>query len=160
MSRIDEMEAHEREVQRILQIYQPQGAAAVASLLERQFTVLHNRGQVLLGLCGIVITTTGFSGRIIAGTSRLAQGLIISGVTSVLVAACVVVWGVMRLRWITQQPGDTTEHWLRAGLLHRDRKTHHYRTAIVFLIVGLALYVGAIAMMLLAPNAAVAMSGR
>jgi hypothetical protein len=153
-------ETHEREVRRILQIYEPQGAAAVASLLERQFTVLHNRGQVLLGLCGIVITTTGFSGRIIAGTNVVAQWLIISGVTSVLVAACVVVWGVMRLRWITQQIGDTTEQWLRAGLLHRDLKTRRYRTAIIFLIVGLTLYVAAIALMLLYPHAAVATPGR
>ncbi|MGB7156722.1 MAG: hypothetical protein WBD40_01570 [Tepidisphaeraceae bacterium] len=40
--------------------------------------VLHNRAQVLLALCGIVVTTTGFSGRLVAGTNAAAQWLIIA----------------------------------------------------------------------------------
>lgn len=129
-------------------------------ILERQFSVLHNRAQVLIGLCGIVITTTGFSGRLIAGTGRVAQGLIIAGVGVVLLAATLIVWGVQHIRWLTQQPGNDVRSWLLVSLAYRDRKTTIYRVAIAFLLAGLSFYVAAIAMMLLDPTAAPALGGR
>jgi len=76
------------EADRILLVYQDD-LPGVMTILERQFVVLHNRAQVLLTLCGIVISTTGFSGRVIAGTNRLAQILIVAGVGLVLVSAAV-----------------------------------------------------------------------
>ncbi len=124
----------------------------IMAMLERQFNVLHNRTQVMLGLCGVVITTTGFSGRIIAGTNFLAQVLIINSVALVLLAAGVVVWSVLHLRWLTQQTGDDVRSWLMTALAYRDRKTDAYRVGIALLLVGLALYVGAIAIMLLYPE--------
>ncbi|MBI4576202.1 MAG: hypothetical protein HY722_08075 [Planctomycetes bacterium] len=141
------------EARRLLDLYRDRGQGALVELLERQFTVLHNRAQVLLGLSGVVITTTGFSGRLIAGTSRLAQCLIILGVGTTLVAAAVVVWGVLHLHWLTQQPGAAPEEWLDACLAYRDRKTRAYRLGIVLLMAGLATYVGAIGIMLLYPEA-------
>lgn len=121
-------------------------------MLERQFAVLHNRAQVLLTLCGIVISTTGFSGRIIAGTNSLAQVLIIGGVGLVLIAAVVVSWGVLHLRWLTLQPGDTVDQWLAVSLSYRDFKTTAYRVSLVVLLIGLTLYCGAIAVMLANPH--------
>ncbi|HOT11915.1 MAG TPA: hypothetical protein PLJ27_18205 [Polyangiaceae bacterium] len=124
----------------------------IMEMLDRHFNVLHNRAQVMLGLCGVVITTTGFSGRIIAGTNTLAQWLIVSSVALVLLAAAVVVWGVLHLRWLTQQPGDSVQVWLMEALTYRDHKTQAYRIGISLLLVGLALYVAAIAIMLLHPD--------
>jgi hypothetical protein len=124
----------------------------IMAMLERQFTVLHNRTQVVLGLCGVVITTTGFSGRIIAGTNLVAQVLIINSVALVLLAAAVVVWSVLHLRWLTQQPGESVQAWLMTVLAYRDRKTDAYRVGITLLLVGLALYVAAIAIMLMYPD--------
>ncbi len=124
----------------------------IMAMLERQFTVLHNRTQVVLGLCGVIITTTGFSGRIIAGTNIVAQVLIINSVALVLLAAAVVVWSVLHLRWLTQQPGESVYAWLMTVLAYRDRKTDAYRVGITLLLVGLALYVAAIAIMLMYPD--------
>jgi len=123
--------------------------------LERQFGVLHNRAQVLLGLSGVVVTVTGFSGRIIAGTHALAQGLIISGLVMTLLAAAVAVRGVLHLQWLTQFPlqaGDVRQ-WLVACLGYRNRKTRAYRLAILMLLTGLTLYVSALALMLANPTA-------
>jgi len=89
------------EADRILALY-GDDLPAVMTMLERQFVVLHNRAQVLLTLCGIVISTTGFSGRIIAGTNALAQVLIVGGVALVLLSAAIVVWGVLHLRWLSR----------------------------------------------------------
>jgi hypothetical protein len=130
-----------------------QDPAKMMEAMERQFTILHNRSQVALGLAGIVVTTTGFSGRIIAGTNRTGQVLIILGVGFTLLAAMLVVSGVLHLRWLTQQPGDLVRPWLETCLEYRDRKTRFYRVGIVFLLLGIGLYVAAIAVMLLNPSA-------
>jgi len=140
------------EADRILALY-GDDLPAVMTMLERQFVVLHNRAQVLLTLCGIVISTTGFSGRIIAGTNALAQVLIVGGVALVLLSAAIVVWGVLHLRWLTMQVGGDTRSWLLTSLVYRDKKTNAYRVGITVMLVGLTLYVGAIAVMLMYPHA-------
>ena len=139
------------EMRRILDMY-GDDFPNIMLMLERQFGVLHNRAQVLLTLCGIVISTTGFSGRIIAGTNVVAQVLVIGGVGFILLSAAVVVWGVLHLRWLTMQYGPDTQTWLATSLAYRDKKTNSYRLAILLLLVGLTLYCGAISVMLLYPH--------
>ena len=144
----------EEEADRILAVYGDQNFEPIMTMLERQFVVLHNRAQVLLALCGIVITTTGFSGRNIAGTGFEAKVMVIAGVALVLLSAAVVVWGVLHLRWLTMQAGQSTRRWLITSLAYRDRKTRAYRIGIVLMLVGLMLYVGAITLMLMSPHSA------
>ena len=86
------------------------------------------------------------------GDQRLAQALIITGVAFVLLAAAVVCWGVLHLRWLTMQAGKTVPEWLATSLTYRDTKTRAYRVALMFLLVGLVLYSGAVAIMLLYPH--------
>ncbi len=124
----------------------------IMAMLERQFGVLHNRAQVALVLCGVVISTTGFSGRLVAGTNVVSQWLIISGLSLIIVAAGVVVRGVLHLRWLTMQGGTNTAQWLVTSLAYRDRKTTHYRVGVIILLIGLILYGGALAVTLLNPE--------
>lgn len=152
--------SRQEEAARLIERIGPDKWQDIELMLERQFVVLHNRSQILIGLCGIVITTTGFSGRLIAGTSRFAQVLVIAGVATILLAAALVVWGVQHIRWLTQQPGDDLQNWVLTCLAYRDRKTAIYRIAIAFLLVGLLFYVAAIAIMLLHPSAAPSIGGR
>jgi len=141
----------QEEINRILKIYGREDTRSIMEMVERNFMVLHHRSQVLLGLSGIVITTTGFSGRLIAGTNDLAKWLIISGVALVMAAAATVCYGVLHLRWLTQHPGSQIEQWLDTTLAYRDRKTRFYRVGIVMTMVGLTLYVGSIFVMLWYP---------
>ena len=157
----------EKEADQILRIYggckDGQYADAnpkdITSLLERQFAVLTSRAQMLLGLSGIVITTTGFSGRAIASTGLLAQWLIVSGIFFVLSGAVAIVWGILRLNWVTQLVGSDIRVALIQMLAYRDRKTRAYRLGLLLLIIGLALYVSAIALMVLAPAGVVHVPG-
>ncbi len=144
--------AREAEARRILNCY-GDDLPGIMAMLERQFGVLHNRAQVALVLCGVVISTTGFSGRLVAGTNRLSQVLIVAGLSLVVVAAGVVVRGVLHLRWLTMQGGDSTAQWLVTSLKYRDAKTNYYRVGVVILLVGLILYGGALAVTLLNPEA-------
>jgi hypothetical protein len=150
---------NEQEAQHILQIYGRENAREIIALLERQFGVLTGRAQVLLGLCGIVITTTGFSGRAIALTGLAAQWLIVSGIFLVLSSAAAIVWGILQLNWITQFAGSDLQPALARMLAYRDRKTRAYRLGLILLVVGLALYVSAIALMVLAPPGSIHVQG-
>lgn len=141
----------QEEIDRLIVMYRDD-TAKMMEAMERQFLILHNRSQVALGLTGIVVTTTGFSGRIIAGTNALAQALIVLGVTLTLASALLVVLGVLHLRWLTQQPGELVRPWLETCLSYRDKKTNFYRAGIIVLLVGIALYVAAIAVMLMNPK--------
>lgn len=145
----------EQEADRILATYGSENALAkIMEMLERQFGVLHNRAQVLLALGGIIISTTGFSGRNIAGTGPWAQGLIVIGVALVLLSAAVVCWGVLHLRWLTMQPGQALRDWLLASIAYRDYKTRTYRVALMIMLVGMTAYVAAIIIMLVNPHSA------
>ena len=125
----------------------------IMAMLERQFAVLHNRSQVLLALAGIVVSTVGFSGRLVAGTNVWAQTLVVAGLALILLAAGAVSWGVLHLRWLTMQAGGTTREWLVTSLAYRDRKTRIYRWSVMILLVGLTMYAGSLAIMLLNPEA-------
>lgn len=144
----------EEEADRVLAHFGPDDLPGIMAMLERQFAVLHNRAQVLLALCGIIISTTGFSGRNIAGTGPWAQGLVLGGVGLILVSAGVVCWGVLHLRWLTMQTGQATRQWLLTALQYRDLKTRSYRIALLVMLVGLAMYVAAIMIMLAHPDSA------
>jgi len=144
-------ESRQQEIRRIIEVYGRDDVRSIMEMVERHFMVLHLRSQVLLGLSGIVITTTGFSGRLIAGTNDLAKWLIISGVALVMAAAATVCYGVLHLRWLSQHPGQEIEQWLDTSLAYRDRKTRFYRIGIVMTMIGLTLYVGSIFVMLWYP---------
>lgn len=143
--------ARDAEAERILHHY-GEDLPEIMVMLERQFAVLHNRAQVALALCGIIVSTTGFSGRLVAGTNRLSQVLIVAAVAFIVLSAGVVVRGVLHLRWLTMQAGDSVPQWLETTLRYRDRKTAHYRAGVLLLLVGLVLYGGALAVMLLNPH--------
>jgi len=144
----------ESEADRILAHYGADALPKIMEMLERQFMVLHNRAQVLLALCGIIISTTGFSGRNVAGTGPWALGLIVAGVALVLLSAAVVCYSVLHLRWLTMQPGQGVRAWLIVNLAYRDYKTLSYRVALIIMLIGLSAYVGAILIMLLHPHEA------
>lgn len=119
-------------------------------LVERQLAVLVLRTQVMLSLSGIVITVTGFSGRAIAQTSLLARMSIAAGIFVVLAAAAVAIWGVLRLRWLTQTIEPDTLKMLTRGLEIRDAKSRFLGAALALFVVGFGLYCFAIAQLLLA----------
>ena len=119
-------------------------------MIERQLGVLVMRTQVLLSLCGIVITVTGFSGRAIAQTGALARASIASGIIIVLAAAITAIAGVMRLRWLNQVLGEDALENVVRGIAIRDGKSRFLGAALVLFTIGFALYVLAIAQLLLA----------
>jgi len=142
----------EEEAKNLLSFYRDDMPAAI-SLLERQLSALHLRAQVLIGFGAVVLTTTGFSGRLIAGTNVSAQISIILGLATVLAACLHIFLRVMRVQWVVSSClGRPPIEALSAIITHRDRKTTAYRHGSYVLFAGLALYAIAIAIMLLNPE--------
>ena len=137
------------EAERILSLTQGDTLKAY-DMVERQLSVLVLRTQVMLSLSGIVVTVTGFSGRAIAETSRLARGSIAAGILVVLASAAVAIWGVLRLHWLTQTIDDDALVMLTRGIEVRDTKSRFLSAALVLFICGFSLYCFAIAQLLLA----------
>ncbi|NOZ60374.1 MAG: hypothetical protein GXO74_01695 [Calditrichaeota bacterium] len=119
------------------------------NILEGQLNVLHLRAQVLMSLAGIVITVTGFSGRSIAGTSLIAQILIIAGLATVLTSAVWVFLKVMTVKWLTAENFAEPQKTLIKIIERRNRKTRAFVNGGKILCFGLFLYAAAFALMLL-----------
>ncbi len=126
-------------------------AARALQILEGQLNVLYARSQVIMGLAGAIITVTGFSGRLIAGTNTAAQALLISGLGLVVLSAVWMLTRVMGIRWVTSELGAGVQQALETVILRRNRRTQAYQIGGVVLCLGMALYAVSISIMLWNP---------
>lgn len=127
--------------------------AGALALIERQLSALQIRAQMLLGFAAVAVTTTGFSGRLIAGTNLLAQILVITALAVILGSCFYIFHRVLSLEWvISRSLGPDFPAALAAMIAHRNRKTRAYRTGSTAVLIGFVLYGAAIAIMLLYPH--------
>lgn len=122
------------------------------NLLNCQFSVMQSRAQVLVSIAGIVVTVTGFSGRIIAGTHLIGQVLVIAGLFIVIISAIYVIARVLRIRWLTAMMEPDSLDNLAEILKIRDNKLGAFHHGSIILFVGLVCYALAISVMLLNPT--------
>jgi hypothetical protein len=120
--------------------------------LESQFSTIYQRSQVLISLCGIIVSVTGFSGKTIVLTSLLSRILLITGLTFVLLSGILSIWGVIRFKWITQWYEENLYNVVKNILIRRNRKTLFFRISLFLLLLGLTLYVLSISIMLVVIN--------
>ena len=139
------------EAQRILALVRQDELEAV-KLMERQLFMIFNRAQVLASVAGAVITVTGFSGRLIAGTSRWGQWFLVTGLALVVFSAVYVFLKVMRVTWISTQLEEDFQTSLVALIRLRNRKTRAYTIGGLILVLGLLLYGLSVSIMLLNPE--------
>jgi hypothetical protein len=133
----------EQECKQIVDTYV--GFERINELLDAQFHALHQRAQVLLGICGVLLTASVMltTGKVIARPDlphlRLASHLIIAAGVSDILAAAIAVVGVLRIHWVV--PPSTDLHaWLMSRLAYRDHKTRVFHTSIALLLFSMVLY--------------------
>ena len=121
--------------------------------VERQLNALHTRAQIIIGFAAVAVTTTGFSGRLIAGTNTLAQISIISGLAIILASCLWIFLRVLSIDWIISRylSSDFGQSLYRM-IDYRNRKTRAYRIGSAGILLGLSIYGLAIAIMLLNPE--------
>ncbi|MBT64151.1 MAG: hypothetical protein CML13_13165, partial [Puniceicoccaceae bacterium] len=100
--------AIQAEAKTILELCQGDLMAAL-KVAESQLNIVYTRAQVLMSLAGMVVTVTGFSGRLIAGSSSAAQLFIVAGLLVSLSSAAWVFRRVMRVQWVTSLASQDRE---------------------------------------------------
>ena len=146
----------EEECERIVEGHGPSDFERISEALDRQFRTIHNRAQLILGICGVLISASVVvtAGRLIGHRPeyrhRHTAGILLvtAGILEI-AAAAVVVGGVLNIRWSTRQPGDNLRQWVLSNLLHRDRKTLAYRVSTLLLLLSMISYQIAIAIAML-----------
>ncbi|MEI8294108.1 MAG: hypothetical protein WCG66_08980 [bacterium] len=142
----------EEEAKQLLAAF-PDQVPFLFGLLERQLNILHQRSQVVIGFAAVAITTTGFSGRTIAGTSTCSQVLIIVAMAMILVSCLWIFLRVLAVKWVlTRSIQREMLRTLAIIIASRDSKTAAYRLGSIGVFLGLAIYAAAMAIMLLNPT--------
>ena len=101
----------------------------------------------------VAVTTTGFSGRLIAGTNTVAQVSIIAGLAIIMASCLTIFLRVLSVEWvISRHLEEKLQHTLVSVIESRNRKTRAYRLGSAGVFVGLTVYAIAIAIMLLNPE--------
>lgn len=140
--------SREQESAHLIALYDG-NAASIMARIDSQLAILSNRAQTLLSLAGITVTVTGFSGASIAHSGRLAASLLVAGLVLVMVAAGMAMHGILDVRWTTSLPPCSLETAIFAALDVRDAKTRAFSWSLRLLVLGLSLYVGSVALLLL-----------
>lgn len=113
--------------------------------MSAQFGVLHGRSQLLLTLCTLTLTITGFSGPKIIASGELSRLTLVLGIVLVLLGLVLLLVSNMRLRFATQ---FIAEDEPRAGLArliaYRNRKAAGYQWQLICVVLGLTSYVVAV----------------
>jgi len=123
--------------------------------LDQQFATLHSRAQVLLGICGVLLTASVLitTGRIIGrGTytlQRAAGWLIALAGLCDIAATAITVGGVLHIRWLTQEPSKDLRAWMIRAIAHRDRKTRAYHLALGVVLLSMLFYQTAVLIIVL-----------
>lgn len=132
----------------LLSLYDGQLSSCL-EFLRVHFNVIQARSQLLLTICTLALTITGFSGPQIVQTNLFARYSMVLGICFVLAAMVILLIGGLRIRWVTQMIGDNPRDTLSEIILYRNRKTRLYFAELTLLVIGLTSYVASVVTFLL-----------
>lgn len=131
------------EVKQLVRLYQG-STPQLLTLLSQQLQVLKGQGQMLLGLCGITITVTGFSGHNMVRAGLLSTLCMVFGLGIVLGAIVLTIRALARIAWVSAELDEDLEKTVRSVIERRDRQQRALQVAAAAVAVGLALYTTAV----------------
>ncbi|MEZ4403196.1 MAG: hypothetical protein R3B06_24440 [Kofleriaceae bacterium] len=118
--------------------------AQLLQYLAGQMATVKTYAQVIIGLCGLTITVTGFSGAHMIQSGSLAAALMVAGIALVMVGLVMCIRTITLLRWVSQ---DLSDDMLTTAAVIIARRNHHQRLVSVgamFVAAGLACYLAAV----------------
>ncbi len=143
MSSVDE------EARRLHALYAERPADLVAHL-SQQIGTVKTYAQVLVGLCGLTVTVTGFSGAHMIRAGSAAATLMVGGIVLVLFGLTGCIRTITQLRWVSQDLRDDLIETATIVIARRNRQQRRLSLAAVFVVAGLACYLGAVVVAALA----------
>ena len=131
------------EARRIAALFADRDADLVG-YLSNQIGTVKTYAQVLVGLCGLTITVTGFSGAHMIRAGSVSATLMVAGIALVLVGLGLCIRTITALRWVSQELRDDLLETARVVLMRRNRQQQMLAVAAVFVVAGLACYLGSV----------------
>jgi len=148
------MDVHD-EARRVRALYAGRDADLVAHL-SAQIATVKTYAQVLVGLCGLTITVTGFSGAHMIRAGSLSASLMVAGIALVLVGLVLCIRTITLLRWVSQELRDDLLETAVAVIERRNHQQRMISVAAVFVVSGLGCYLGAVVVAALANGSNIA----
>jgi hypothetical protein len=131
------------EARRLHQLFADQPAQLV-QYLSHQIATVKTYAQILVGLCGLTITVTGFSGAHMIRSGSLAAVLMVSGIGLVMIGLIVCIRTITVLRWVSQDLEDDLIATAARVIERRNRQQRTVSIAALFVAGGLACYLAAV----------------
>ena len=119
------------EARRLTRLFADQPVQLV-QYLANQIATVKTYAQVLIGLCGLTITVTGFSGAHMIRAGSVASGLMVAGIALVVVGLVLCIRTITLLRWVSQDLRDDLGETAVVVIQRRNRQQRAVSTAAVF----------------------------
>jgi hypothetical protein len=113
---------------------------SLVSFLSGQLSVLKSQAQILMGLSGLVVTVTGFSGHNMVRAGPWPTAAMVVGVGFVLLAVVTTLRVMTQLRWVSQDLSDDLVSMTETVLRRRNRQQRALGFGGGFVAVGLCSY--------------------
>ena len=126
---------------------------ALVNYLSNQLGVLKSQSQMLMGLSGLVVTVTGFSGHNMVRGGLPSTIAMIVGVVGVMAAILVTLQVSARLRWVSRDLDDDLEKTALTVIRSRDEQSTALGRAGVLVSLGLCAYLLSVVLAALALGA-------
>ncbi len=117
---------------------------ALVQYLGHQIATVKTYAQVLIGLCGLTVTVTGFSGAHMIRAGSLAASLMVGGIGLVLIGLITCIRTITRLRWVSQDLRDDLAETAVIVIQRRNRQQRAVSIAAIFVAGGLLCYLAAV----------------
>jgi hypothetical protein len=114
------------------------------SFLSAQLAVLKGQAQTYLGIAGVCISVTGFSGHNMVNAGPLSAGSMIAGIALILGAIVIALRSIAAIRWVTQDLGGTPEQLAMRVIERRNAQQRVLGRAGALIGAGLAFYLCAV----------------
>ncbi len=131
------------EARRLHQLF-ADSPAQLVQYLSNQIATVKTYAQILVGLCGLTVTVTGFSGAHMIRSGSTSAGLMVAGIALVLIGLLLCLQTITGLRWVSQELRDDLIETAVVVIHRRNRKQRTLTIAAVFVAGGLFCYLGAV----------------
>lgn len=131
------------EARRLHTLFAPQPAQLV-QYLGNQIATVKTYAQVLVGLCGLTITVTGFSGAHMIRSGSTAAVLMVAGIALVMLGLAMCLRTITALRWVSQELRDDLIETATIVIARRNQQQRAVSRAALCVGLGLACYLAAV----------------
>ncbi len=133
----------EDEAQNLARLFEGRGPELL-SFLSGQLAVLRGQGHTYLGISGVCISVTGFSGHNMVNAGLASAFSMVLGLVLILAAIVLTLRALRRIRWVSEDLGTTPEQVAARVISRRNVQQRALERAGILVGVGLTFYLSAV----------------